>query len=338
VGVAAHAGVLGRVETALEIAMEASAMISDEMGPSEVAAIETGRAYWLLSSGRLGPALTAFDRIIEISRGDPHVGREIVGYSPLIWAETLAAWALACAGNFADCWPRAERAVRLAREHQARENLGWALGVLAQEVHLAGGVSGSPINDIRSAALEAAEIADQGGSRYTQIHSSASLAIAYFVSGDFDASSEGFTAALEQSQAARTALESRPYNLALVADLCLTRGDAAGAVTRAREAIEFADTGGSWFMSALGRTMLADALVCTGAPAAEITAVIAEARQLVNKSGGNSLLPRLRAAEARLAGRNDRTLLDTGLREAEAMYRTMGAPDRADRLIAELGG
>ena len=122
----------------------------------------------------------ANDRIIEIAQGDPHTGREIVGYSPLIWAETLAAWALACAGSFAECWPRAERAVRLAREHQAHENLGWALGILAQEVHLAGGASGSPFGDIRSAALQAVEIADAGGSRYSQIHSSVSLAIAEY--------------------------------------------------------------------------------------------------------------------------------------------------------------
>ena len=65
--------------------------------------------------------------------------------------------------------------------------------------------------------------------------------------------------------------------------------------------------------------------------------MIAAARELVRKSGGNSLLPRLREAEARLAGRNDRTILAAGLREAEAMYRAMGAPDPADRLAKELG-
>ena len=337
VGVAAHAGVLGRVEAALAIALEASAMITDEMDRSEIAAIETGRAYWLLSSGRLEPAIAAFDRIVEISRGDPHIGREVIGYSPLIWAETLGAWALACAGRFAECWPRAERAVRLAREHQAQENLGWALGLLPQEVHLAGGGCDSPLGDVRSAALQAVEIADAGGSRYSQIHSSVSLAIAHFLGGDLDASPEVFTTALEQSQSAKTALEARPYHLALFADLCLARGDAASAIRLTGEAIEFADAGGSWFMSALGRTVLVDALVCTHAPASEITAMITSARECVEKSGGNSLLPRLREAEARLAGRNDRALLHAGLREAEAMYRAMGAPDPANRLIDEIG-
>ena len=65
--------------------------------------------------------------------------------------------------------------------------------------------------------------------------------------------------------------------------------------------------------------------------------MIAEARELVRKSGGNWLLPRLREAEARLAGRDDRAILQAGLRDAKAMYRTMGAPDPADRLAEELG-
>jgi hypothetical protein len=64
--------------------------------------------------------------------------------------------------------------------------------------------------------------------------------------------------------------------------------------------------------------------------------VIAAARDLVRKSGGDSLLPRLREAEARMAGRGDRTVFEAGLRDAESMYRAMGAPDPADRLAQEL--
>jgi len=80
------------------------------------------------------------------------------------------------------------------------------------------------------------------------------------------------------------------------------------------------------------------ALVAAGAPEPEISRVIAEARELVRKSSGDSLLSRLREAEARLAGRSDGQILAAGLREAEAMYRGMGAPDPADRLATELGG
>ena len=56
----------------------------------------------------------------------------------------------------------------------------------------------------------------------------------------------------------------------------------------------------------------------------------------MQSAGGNSLLPRLRESEARLAGRTDCAAMIAGLREAEVMWRTMGAPDPADRLAKEL--
>jgi hypothetical protein len=72
------------------------------------------------------------------------------------------------------------------------------------------------------------------------------------------------------------------------------------------------------------------------APENEVAPLIAAARDLVRKSGGDSLLPRLREAEARMAGRGNRAILEAGLREAEKMYREMGAQDPADRLVQEL--
>jgi hypothetical protein len=90
------------------------------------------------------------------------------------------------------------------------------------------------------------------------------------------------------------------------------------------------------FISAVTRAVLCNVLTASEAPEAEVSAVIAEARELVTKTGGNVLPPRLREAEGRLAGRTDRAALLAGLREAEAMWRSMGAPDPADRLAKEL--
>lgn len=91
-----------------------------------------------------------------------------------------------------------------------------------------------------------------------------------------------------------------------------------------------------WFQAALARAALADALIQANAAEREISALIAEAREWVRASGGNSLLLRLREAEVRLAARQDASLLITGRLEAERMYRTMGAPDPAARLAREL--
>ncbi len=122
----------------------------------------------------------------------------------------------------------------------------------------------------------------------------------------------------------------------MLADACRARGGTEAAVEKAREGIAAADAGGAWFQAALARTALIDALVDARAPETTVRSTMAEARELVRRSGGSSLLPRLREAEARLAGRDDRTILEAGLRDAEAMYRAMGAPDPADRLAHEL--
>ena len=336
-GVAAQPGVRGRVEAALEIATEASAMINDDMDPSEIVAIETGRAYWSMITGRLPQALAAFDGIIERSGGDPQVGGQVVGYSPLIWAETLAAWTLAMLGRFDECWPRAERAIRLAREHHAQENLGWALGVPAFVAYIARGTSRLPVSDICQASVESCEIAESVGSRYSQLVASFGLATALCLNGD-SATGEGrFTDTFTQARSAGIALESQAFHLAVLADARRARGDADAAIRAAREGVAVADANAAWFQAALARAALADALIHAQAPEAEISRAIVEARELVRKSGGESLLPRLCEAEARLAGRTNRDALIADLREAEAMYRAVGAPDPAARLVSEIG-
>ncbi len=338
VGVAAHFVVLGRAETALEIITEGVSMINDDMNVGEVVAIETGRAYALLIAGRLPQARAALGRIIGLSGGDPQAGREVVGYSPLIWAEGLMSTTLAQLGRFPECWPHAERAIRLARECHAQENLGWALGAVALNAYLAGGTSCVPVSDIGRACVEGLEIADAVGSRYSQLVASLMLATAHFVDGDYGACEERISGTLEQARAAGTALDWQGWYLAVFADSCLARSDAGAAVERAREAIDVADAGGARYHAALARAALADALVHARAPADETTNVIAEARKLVGQSGGSSLLPRLREAEARLAGRDDREILLAGLRDAAGMYRAAGAPDPAVRLDREAAG
>jgi adenylate cyclase len=337
IGLAGHFGVLGRAEAALELAEEAMRTLSDGMERGEIFSVECGHAYWLAVAGRIPEALLALDRIVDLCDGDPQRGRDVIGYSPLIWADNIAAWLLAQAGRFDECWPRAERAIRVARAHGAQENLGWALGVYGMCAYLARGASGAPVADVRPDSLEAVDVAEAVGSRYSKIVAATNLAVAHLVAGDYDASAEGFAEVLAQARGAGTGLDWHAYNLAVFADACLGRGDGEAAIARAREAIDTADAAGAWFQAAVARAVLADALVRAGAPDAAVADVIAAARELVRKSGGNGLLPRLREAEARVQGRNDRQTLAAGLGEAAAMYRAMGAPDPAARLVAEIG-
>lgn len=336
-GLASHLGVLqGKAKAALDVATEAWDMRDESMSSGERFLIENTRAYWLFVAGRLPDSIEAFDRIIELSGGDVRRGSEVVGYSPLIWSELLVASALAQAGRFGECREYSERSLRRAREDGARETLVWALGLPFGTAYLARGTSSLPFPDIRRMALEAYEIAESVGSQYTQVVATYYLAVALFMSGEYEASEEQFLEALGGRQGGRNVVEWEGYYLAVFADSYLARGDTDRAFERATQAIGIADSGGAWFFSAVGRTVLAEVLLQSGAPELEIRELIAAARELVGKSGGNSLLPRLRETEARLAGRHDRAILEAGLREAEALYRAMGTPDPADRLIEEL--
>jgi class 3 adenylate cyclase/tetratricopeptide (TPR) repeat protein len=336
-GFSSNTGMRGRAEEALDLAEECMRMLDDGMSLDERISVLAGRAYWLLVAGRLPQALGEMDHIIDLTSGDPQAGGELLGYSPLIFADGLAAYALAQMGRFDECWLRCERSIRMAREEGARENLGWVLGGLAFCGHLARGASRAPVADVRRAVLESVEIAEATGSQYSKLAAANNLAMAFFVSGDYAESEDRIDHAVAQTRAAGTALEWQGFYLSVRADARLARGDTAAAIASAREAIADADASGAWFQAAVARAALADALVGANAPAPEVAAVIAEARELVRQSGGNSLLPRLREAEARVQGRNDPALLEVGLRDAEAMYRAMGAPDPAQRLARDLG-
>jgi len=336
-GYAAMLTVQGRNAEAIEIVDEARGMLSDDMDASARLFVEGVGSFTELVAGRVRVALETCGRMAQRAGGDPQFGRGLTGFSPLIWAEMQSAWALAWAGRFDECWARTDRALRMAREHGDKETLCWTLGQNACCAYLARGPSGTPVKDLRIAALEAVEIAEAVGSPYSQITASSWLAVALLVRGDIEASEEQFTHALAQARSAGTSLDWHGIYLAAWADAGLARGDAEAAITRAREGIEWADAAGARFQAALARTVLADALEGAGVPAHEIAPVLAQAHALVRETGGDSLLPRLREVEARLAGRDDPTILEAGLREAEAMYRAMGAPDPADRLAKALG-
>jgi tetratricopeptide (TPR) repeat protein len=101
--------------------------------------------------------------------------------------------------------------------------------------------------DVRRACLEAVEIAEAVGSRFSQVMASSQLATAFFLNGDYGACEERLTEALAQARGAGTGLDWQAHYLAVFADSCLARGDAEAAIAKAREGIEAADVGGPGF-------------------------------------------------------------------------------------------
>jgi hypothetical protein len=254
---------------------------------------------------------------------------------PAVYGEYFGAHCMAALGRIDECWPRLKRALRLARESGSPDDVNFSINMLVQSAFLTGGATGTDLPDLVQVSLECVETADPQNLN-TSMAAQLYLAAAQFLAGNFLAADDGFTSGLARIRAVGTAMEWSCIYSATHADVCRASGDFNRAIAIAREGIACADEGGFRFQAAVCRAALADALVFAGAPVTEVQAVIEEARGLVESTGGLSLIPRLREAEIRLAARDHLHQLEPGLREAESMYRQMGALGHADRLLKEL--
>jgi tetratricopeptide (TPR) repeat protein len=326
----------GRMGEALKYTEEALGLLNDDTPDADRITIEVHHSHTLRAAGRHDQALKSFERVSRLACGNPQFGRELIGFSPLCWAEIFKSAVLASTGKF-DEWRTVHgNALHLLRLHNEREmtcraQIEQILGsYLARITFVASG------RDLRPIALEALHVAEATNNQHFQVLSSLALGVAHFLMGEFQACEEQISMFLQVARTEKNPLDHESYYVSVTADSCLARGDTPAAIDNAREAIGIAHKSDAWFQSALAYTIMADALARSGAPQAEVSTAIAQAHEFVQRSGGNSLLPRLRESEARLAGRTDRAAMIAGLREAETMWRTMGAPDPAERLAKEL--
>jgi adenylate cyclase len=322
---------------ALKHAEEAFKMIVHGGATNETLVSTEGMfAYVLHCAGRLPQAFEHLDHMIALSQGDASLGRNIMNFSMWIWAEIMKASSLAYFGRFKESQLGMDRALRLLKDLNEPDLVCRRYAELILGTYLAHGTWRDETADLRSSALEAVGIAEEKNNQFFQVFSSLALGIAFHLNADYADCETQLKGTLEHARRIRNFLDYEGWFLAILAHSRLSRGDALAAIKTAREGLGATDASDAWFQGALVRTVLADALIEAGEPDTEVRAVIAEARELVRKSGGHALLPRLREAEARLAGRSDRAARIAGLREAEAMWRTMGAPDPADRLLREI--
>jgi class 3 adenylate cyclase len=296
----------------------------------------TASAYNHAAAGCFDEALERLAVIEEATKGDPRAGLEALNYSALGWVAGITGITLSRMGRLAEARERLAGAEEIAREAGSDETRVWAIGWPLQCMMYTGELETGVGEDYRRRASEAIDLAEEVGSRYTSLVAREWLAFALLKAGELEAAERELLALVEAQREARIALEVHGevwHGIWLARRL---RGDAAGAVLAARESLAFADGGGSSWFSAFSRTDLALALVDADAPAREIRETIEGARDFVRRCGGNSQLPRLIEAEAKLAGREGNgAALRAGLEAAEQAYRAIGADAHADRVASE---
>jgi len=229
-----------------------------------------------------------------------------------------------------------EHALRHAREQDDNEMKIWIFWNMCRAAYITQDISNSPVRDFRGESAKIMELAGDLTSVYTQLLGTLGLAISCFIGESYAECEELLRGLLVRADETGTALEVGGLVRSVLADSFLAHGDIENALRYAKEGVEVSRKMDAQDQYAHALAVLVDALVRTKADAATVAPLIADARRHVEKSGGRMALPRLREAEARIDGRNNRATLLTGLREAQAMWRAMGAQDPVDRLAKEL--
>ena len=321
-----------------ETSRAARALLGEDASREDRILVHFAVAFSTWAMGRVAEALPLFDEAVELGAGDPRAGFGSVGFGIIAWGHMHASQLLAFAGRFDESAERLEQAIRLARQHGLSENLGWALGASGQCALLAGSVlAGAP--DPRPAAVESLELVEGVGGSFSRVVGRYFLACAERFAENFDAADRIAAEALDFVREAGTGQE-------LVVPLISTRsvaqrerGNTAGALELAREAVDIAERQPCIHYGIDARLALARALLAVDGPAAreDVEAGLARASEWVDESGARAFEPHILEVRAELAEvLGDQAARERELREAHRLYTEMGAAGHAERVAREL--
>jgi tetratricopeptide (TPR) repeat protein len=165
-------GMVGDVPGALRSSEEAR-RLADEAGDVGLR-MSVGTTYWLGLSGDYEHALEDLESNLEAAGSDFALGREILGFSIVIWSDLFRAVILSETGRLAEARAAYQRAERLAVEHDDVETLGWVEGNYGALALL----TGEP-GDAVAHARNGVQIAERLGSSFSRATAYWGLAAAY---------------------------------------------------------------------------------------------------------------------------------------------------------------
>ena len=227
-GHAQASGMAGRLEDAIADAREAQGL-AGQAGNLELQ-MTLGPATWLAVAGRNREALAEFEHALEAAGDDFQLGRQVVGFSVMIFATFCRGFVLAELGRLREARGDLEAAVRLARAHDDVECLGWACQGLA----VLSFATGEP-GDGLGRAREALELAERLGSSFSRAMARSSLSSAHLAREEHDDALAMAEEGLEIMRETRTGLQYEAVLLRHLAAARLGLHDVEGARAAAAE-------------------------------------------------------------------------------------------------------
>ena len=331
----ARLATLGRVREALALSLE-TCKIADASGERVArAASRVGATYAHASCGNLAEALEFGREGEEITGDDLQLGRDMFGFSYLVWFVVMGSWILAALSRPEESLREYARGLRLARSSGIPENLGWAQGNLSFLAEVTGSLSFEELGDVRAATLEGLRIAEDMGSTFSRALSLSSVGAANALAEDWEQAERLIVEALELIRSRRTGLEYESLTLSRLARARLGAGSAQAARLDAEEAVSIAGARGQLYAEIWAQLALANALCAEqGAKArAPIEHSLERATALVGETGARALEPQIAEARALLEKAcGDPISSERHLREALRLYGEAEAAGYARRV------
>jgi tetratricopeptide (TPR) repeat protein len=171
-------GMVGAVPEALEHALEAQ-RLARGLNALELE-LSVGVPYWMDLLGDTKAAIQVMTERIERMGQDYDLGRDVTGFSVLIWSTFFLAQMLTENGRIAEARRLTDRALRLAREHDDIESLGWTHNQYALlDYH------GGEVRDGLAHARTGLEIAERTGSAFSRATAYCQLGFAHVARGEW---------------------------------------------------------------------------------------------------------------------------------------------------------
>jgi class 3 adenylate cyclase/tetratricopeptide (TPR) repeat protein len=316
-------GMVGAVPEALEHALEAR-RLAQELGALELE-VSVGVPYWMDLTGDVKGSIAVIEDAIDRMGEDYELGREVTGFSGLIWSILYLGQMLGENGRIDEARPLLDRALRLAREHDDIESLGWSHNQYAFLEYHSGEV-GDGLEHVRAGV----EIAERMHSAFQRTTAYLLLGFAHLARCDWVEAIEVEEEALRIMGETRTGLQYEPLCLTVVAEAQLGLGDAEGACRTAGRGAELAARYGMRTYEGICRLLLGRAL--SPSRAAEARTELERALELV-ADDYVAVVPRIHEALGDLAemhGSGDEA--GRQLDEALRVYERIGATGHARRL------
>ncbi|MGA2319987.1 MAG: adenylate/guanylate cyclase domain-containing protein [Solirubrobacteraceae bacterium] len=290
----------------------------------------------LYERGRYLEVIALADEMIALAGEDVKLGAGRVLTNPFAFLLIWRGLAHAFSGRLEEGRYGLQRALSVAQEQGDVEVGCWSHQLLTKVADLGGAQAEEALKHARMGA----ELAERTGGNFSRVSAYCSLGLAHLLGEEWTAAIAELEESLAIARQRRVGLELEPQTLSYLARARLGEGQPGGALQAAGTAVGLAQQRRTKGWELLARLALSQALrVGEGASAsAAIESELQHSLALVEETGAHGVEPRVHVELAELARlRGEETRSERELRIARGQFLDIGAPARAERVLAGAG-